>query len=258
MTRLSCALLLSLASACSHGTNPPAQTTADPVAGPTPEEIVAAPDRTDDDRKLDAGRKPAELLRFIDLRPGMRVGELFAGGGYTTELLVRAVGPTGVVYAENTRMFLERFLEKPWSARLARPVNQKVVRVDRELDDPFPPQARDLDRVVSFVNYHDAVWVGTDRAKMNRAVFDALKPGGVFVICDSSAKEGSGTADAQKLHRIDEKVVRDEVPAAGFRLLRAGDFLRNPADTRDWSSSPREAGARRGTSDRFCLAYGKP
>lgn len=188
----------------------------------------------------------------------MKVGELFSGGGYTTELLARVVGPNGVVYGQNSKALLERFLEKPWSARLTRPVNKNVVRVDRELDDPFPPEARDLDLVVSYVNYHDAVWLGTDRAKMNRAVFAALKGGGRYVVCDSSAKEGRGTEDAQTLHRIDEKVVRDEIPVAGFELVHEGNFLRNPDDYRDWNSSPREAGARRGTSDRFCLAYRKP
>src|SRR5262249_56163562 len=97
--------------------------------------VVSAPDRTADDRALDAGRKPAELLAFAGIRPGMRVAELGTAGGYTTELLARAVGPTGTVYAQNNRLILDRFAEKPWSARLTRPVMANVVRVDREFDD---------------------------------------------------------------------------------------------------------------------------
>jgi predicted methyltransferase len=242
-----------VASGCAH--RPAAPAAAAPMS---PEAIVASPDRTDSDRKLDAGRKPAALLEFMKVAPGMKVAELFAGGGYTTELLARAVGPTGVVYGQNTKGILERFAEKPWSERLARPVNHNVVRVDREMDDPLPPEARDLDLVVSNIIYHDTVWLKADRGKMNGAIFTALKRGGHYVVCDSSAKPGSGTDAAQTLHRIDEQVVRSEVSAAGFVLDSQGDFLRNPADARDWSSSPGAAGARRGTSDRFCLSFRKP
>jgi predicted methyltransferase len=124
---------------------------------------VSAPDRTPDDRALDAGRKPAELLAFAGIRPGMRVAELGAGGGYTTELLARAVGPTGTVYAQNNRLILDRFAEKPWSARLTRPVMANVVRVDREFDDPLPPAASNLDAVVIILFYHDLFWMGAVR-----------------------------------------------------------------------------------------------
>jgi predicted methyltransferase len=228
------------------------------AATPSPEEMVKAADRTDADRKLDAGRKPAELLRFLAVRPGMRVAELFAGGGYTTELLARAVGPKGVVYGQNTKQVLERFAGKPWGERLARPVNANVVRVVREMDDPLPPEARPLDLVVSNIVYHDSVWLNVDRAKMNGAVLAALRSGGRYVVCDSSAKKGTGVEAAKTLHRIDEALVRKEVAVAGFKLVEEGDFLRNPADPRDWNSSPGAAGEKRGTSDRFCLAFAKP
>ena len=124
---------------CTHSGPSPAS----PAAASPPlaaEAIVDAPDRTEADRKLDAGRKPAELLRFLKVEPGMKVGELFAGGGYTTELLARAVGSAGVVYGQNTKFVLARFAEKPWGERLARPVNKNVVRLDRELDAPFRPR----------------------------------------------------------------------------------------------------------------------
>ena len=219
--------------------------------------IVAAPDRTDPDRGLDAGRKPAEMLAFVGVRPGMKVADLGSGGGYTTELLARAVGPTGTVYAQNPKRFLG-FVGDAWAARLARPVNARVVRVDREFDSPLPPEATGLDLVVMNAVYHDTVWLGVDRAAMNRAVFEALRPGGAYVVVDSSARPGTGTADSGTLHRIDEEVVKAEAKAAGFRFAGSGDFLRHPEDTRDWNSSPGAAAARRGTGDRFAFRFVKP
>jgi predicted methyltransferase len=219
---------------------------------------VTASDRSEADRALDAGRRPAELLAFAGIEPGMRVAELGAGGGYTTELLARAVGSRGVVYGQNSPMILERFAEKPWSERLAKPVMKSVVRVDRDFDDPLPTDVRDLDVVLINLFYHDTVWMGVDRARMNRAVYAALRPGGAYVVVDHSGKLGSGTTETQTLHRIEESVVRKEVEAAGFRLATTADFLRNPEDRRDWSASPRTAGERRGTSDRFVLRFEKP
>lgn len=256
--QLSVLFTLSVAGCAHPGAASPTRAAPPVATGPSAEEIASAPDRTEDDRKLDAGRKPAEFLRFLHVEPGMRVAELFSGGGYTAELLARAVGPTGVVYGQNTKAVLAKFAEKPWTARLERPVNKNVVRLDRDLEDPFGPEVRDLDLVVSNIIYHDAVWTQVDRARMNGAVFAALGGGGRYVVCDSSAKEGSGIEAAQTLHRIDEQVVRKEVSAAGFTLLEEGNFLRNPADARDWNSSPMAAGPRRGTSDRFCLAFKKP
>jgi predicted methyltransferase len=220
--------------------------------------IVAAPDRAEADRALDGGRHPAEMLAFFGIAPGMRVAELGAGGGYTSELLARAVGPTGVVYAQNSKLILDRFAEKPWSERLAKPVMKNVERVDREFDAPLPPQARDLDAVFIVLFYHDTVWMKADRAVMNRAVFDALKPGGIYAVIDHSARPGSGLADVETFHRIDEQALRAEIEKAGFQLAKESDFLRNPADPRDWNDSPRAAGDRRGTSDRFVLEFVKP
>jgi predicted methyltransferase len=242
--------------ACQHGAHPAA---AAPPPASDPAALVAAPDRTDADRALDAGRHPAELLAFLDLRPGMKVADLGAGGGYTTELLARAVAPGGVVYGQNPPGFL-KFVGDAWKARLERPVMRGVVRADRDLDAPLPPEATGLDAVVMNAIYHDAAWLGTDRAAMNRAVFAALRPGGAYVVIDSSARAGSGVADAQTLHRIDEAVVRAEVEAAGFRLAAEAPFLRNGADARDWNAAPPAAAAagRRGTSDRFVLKFVRP
>jgi len=224
---------------------------------PAAQAIAGAADRDDKDKGLDAGRHPAELLSFLALRPGDRVAELVVGGGYTTELLARAVGPKGKVWGENNA-FVMKFADKAWAARLAKPVMKNVVRVDKELDAPFPPEARNLDAVVMVLFYHDSVWMNVERDRMNKAVFDALKHGGQYVIVDHSAREGSGTADVKTIHRIDELFVLREIERAGFHHVASADFLRNPTDTRDWNDSPMQAGDRRGTSDRFVLKFIKP
>jgi predicted methyltransferase len=236
---------------------PPADA-APPSAADAIRAAVAAPDRDEEDRQLDPGRHPAEMLSFFGIAPGQKVGELVAAGGYTSELLARVVGETGDVWAENPRSILDKFAAKPWEERLAKPIMKQVHSVERDLDSPFPPEARDLDAVVMVLFYHDAVWMKVDRAKMNKAAFDALKPEGVYGIIDHTARPGSGTADVQTYHRIDEKTVIDEVTKAGFKLAAEGDFLRNPKDTHDWNDSPRAAGNKRGTSDRFALKFVKP
>lgn len=219
---------------------------------------LAAPDRSPADRALDAQRRPAELLAFFGIAPGMKVAELGAGSGYTAELLARVVGPQGRVYGQNSPLLLERFAQKPWSERLAKPAMTNVVRLDRPLDDPFPPDVRDLDVVLLVLGYHDAYAQQVDVEAMNAAVFRALKPGGVYGIVDHSSVPGLGAEDAARLHRIDELMVILDVEDVGFELDATADFLRNPEDTRDWSASPADAGDKRGTSDRFVLKFVKP
>jgi predicted methyltransferase len=218
------------------------------------QQIAESEERTADDRNHDASRKPAEFLRFAQVKPGMRVADLAAGSGYTTELLVRAVGPSGVVFAQNPAHVREKLVFKTWPERLARPVMKSVVRVDREMEDPLPPEAKDLDLVVLAFFYHDTVWLKTDRDAMNRKVFAALKPGGVYLIADHSAKPGAGTTVAESLHRIEEKVVVDEVTRAGFKLESRSKMYENPQDSRDWNI----LGEGRGTTDRFVLRFVKP
>jgi predicted methyltransferase len=240
--------------------NTPASSKA-PLTRQAAEAIVSAPDRSKSDRELDAGRQPAKLLEFFQVGPGMLVAELAAATGYTAELLARAVGPTGKVYGQNPQWVLEQYAEKRWSNRLTKPMMTNVVRVDREFEDPLPPEAHDLDAVFCVLFYHDFFWLNVDRNKLNRAVFKALKPGGIYAIVDHSAREGAQGNDAKTLHRVEEKTVRAELERAGFRLRREASFLRNPNDARDWNAAPEtpeEAARRGGTSDRFVLAFEKP
>ncbi|PKN56444.1 MAG: SAM-dependent methyltransferase [Deltaproteobacteria bacterium HGW-Deltaproteobacteria-14] len=222
---------------------------------------VASPDRSEADRALDVGRHPAETLAFLQIGPGMKVAEIGAGGGYSSELLARVVGPSGRVYGVNSPFVLEKFAEKPWSERLEKPVMARVTRLDRPFDDPFPNDFDDmgrLDAVVNILFYHDTFWMGLDRAAMNAAIFAALEPGGSYGIVDHAARPEDGDTATKTLHRIDERVVIAEITAAGFVLEAEADFLRNPEDARDWSASPGFAGERRGTSDRFVLRFRKP
>jgi predicted methyltransferase len=238
----------------------PATIPSSPTSQPPPDwaALVASSDRDEADRSLDAGRKPAELLEFCGIRPRQKVGEVASGGGYTAELLARAVGPEGHVWGQNSPFILQRFAETPWAARLQKPIMANVTRVDSEFDTPFPADALQLDAVLNVLFYHDTVWQKTDRSKMNRNIFDALRSGGVYCIVDHSAAAGSGLTQVETLHRIEESVLRQEIQAAGFKLDAEASFLRNPEDARDWSASPRVAGERRGQSDRFVLRFVKP
>jgi predicted methyltransferase len=195
--------------------------------------IVHDRDRSDADRVTDQRRMPEKLLEFYGVLPGMRVLDLGAGGGYNTELLARVVGPAGTVYAQNSRLALEKFVRGRFDERMKKAVMARVVHLVREFDDPLPPDVRNLDLVTFNFVYHDTVWMGVDRAKMNRAIYAALKPGGVYIVADHSARPGAGVSAAKSLHRIDERVVRSEVEAAGFKLAEEALFLRNPDDSRD-------------------------
>ena len=184
------------------------------------------------DKGLDGGRHPGELLAFLGLAPGAQVLEIGAGTGYTTELLERAVGPKGKVYGQNSPGFL-KFRRQGVGGAPAPPGDEMQRRPRRPRVLPtrrFPPEAKNLDAVINVLTYHDTTWLGVDRDKMNKAVFDALKPGGQYVIVDHAAADGRGTEDAKTLHRIEKKTVVEEVERAGFKEAGEGDFLRNTSD----------------------------
>jgi predicted methyltransferase len=195
--------------------------------------IVAAADRSDADRTTDKRRDPLKLLNFIGVKEGMKVLDMEAGAGYTTELLARAVGPKGVVYAQDSAEVMERQVKDKFDLRAQKPAMKGVIHVIRNYDDPLPPDVRYLDLITFFFAYHDMTYMQVDRAEMNRKLFTALKPGGYLLIADHSAKAGDGTSVGKTFHRIEEGVLRKEVEAAGFKLVAEGSFLRHPEDMRD-------------------------
>jgi predicted methyltransferase len=230
------------------------------IPGPI-RDAVAAADRPEADKALDAGRQPAQMLAFFGISPNMKVADLWAGGGYTTELLARVVGPGGKVYSQEPIFPPElKQIEDAWTQRQKSPaLAHVVVPVHKAMADPDFQLAPDgsLDAVVINMNYHDLVLQKLDRDKINATVLKALRRGGVYGIVDHAAKPGAGDESLQ-LHRISEDFLVAEVEKAGFKLAAASAALRNPADDHSWSTSPRVAGEKRGTSDRFMLRFVKP
>ncbi len=195
--------------------------------------IVAAPDRSDADRQADQRRDPLPFLTFAGARPGMKVLDMGAGGGYSTELMARAVAPNGVVYAQYPADGNER-AKANFEARMKNLAMKNVTLLSRPFDDPVPADMHDLDLITFLFYYHDTTYMAVDRTEMDRKMFAALRPGGVLVIADHFAKDGDGTSVGKTLHRIEESALRKEIEAAGFRLVAEGNFWRHPEDTRDF------------------------
>jgi predicted methyltransferase len=188
---------------------------------------IANPARTDDDRKGDAKRKPAEFLAFARVRPGMKVLDIQAAAGATSTLLAVAVGPDGEVWAQNTKA------SPKLDARLAATPIANLHPFVAPFDNPVPSGAPPLDLVTINMNYHDIVNTPTDRAAMNKHLYDALKPGGALVVVDNAAKQGSGLSATKTLHRIDEAAVVSELTKAGFALDARSDYLHVADDPRE-------------------------
>jgi predicted methyltransferase len=208
---------------------------------------IASPIRTDQDRRIDAARHPAEFLPFTGVKPGMNVLDVSTGGGYTSQLLALVVGSGGVLWAQAPQpgaTVTKRLSDNPQA-------NFRLVA--RAFESPVPEQAPPLDLITIVLNYHDIAYLPVDRAKMNARLFAALKPGGRLVVIDHSAKAGTGVADAKTLHRIDEAIVVAEFRQAGFALDATSEFLRNAADSREQSS-----GDGRIPTDKFALRFVKP
>lgn len=209
--------------------------------------VIASPVRSDQDRRMDEERRPAEFLPFTQVTPGMQVLDVSAGGGYTSQLLALAVGPSGTVWAQAPKpgaTLLKRLADHP---------QPNLIVIARPFDDPLPADVYKLDLITLILNYHDISYLPVDRAKMNARLFAALKPGGHFVVIDHSGRSGTGISQGKTLHRIDEAVVLSEVRSAGFVLDAEGDFLRNPADTREESSNKPKV-----PTDKFVLRFVKP
>ncbi len=231
------------------------------------------------------------MLDFIGVRPGMVALDLSAGGGYTTELIARAVGPSGRVFGQSAPRPADAAPRAPAAAegaaapssstsqaastassspaaaparrpspealaeRARNPLAANIVPVVRRFEDPIPPEVASggLDLVTLMFNYHDLGHMGVDRAEMNRAVFKALKTGALYVIADHSGRPGSGISESGTLHRIEEAFLRQEVESAGFKLAAQGNFLRNPSDPRDKNTpDPPQP------KDEFVLKFVKP
>ncbi len=216
--------------------------------------ILASPARPQPDRDRDAGREPAKVLEFFGVKRGDQVADLLTGGGYWTRILVPLVGPSGRVYAGNNPFFA-RFYGQAEDSLLAEPAFKNVVRIDGPVDKLALPSDGSLDVVLMFQAYHDIFLTDEDRGVLNRKVLAALKPGGVYGIVDHEAGAGMGATKVEALHRIEKKTVVDEIEAAGFKLAREADFLRNPAD--DHSAKIFDPSVA-GKTDRFVLRFEKP
>jgi predicted methyltransferase len=217
-------------------------------------EILASSNRPDADRARDEASQPARVLAFFDIGAGDRVADLLAGGGYYTRILVPLVGSAGKVYSGNNPFF-RQFFGEAFDALLAEPGFAAVVRVDGPVDALPLPRDASLDAVIMSQAYHDLVLGDEDRNAMNRAVFAALKPGGVYGIIDHAAAAGTGISTTESLHRIDKQFLISEVEAAGFKLAAEADFLSNPSD--DHSVGIFDP-SMRGKTDRFVLRFEKP
>jgi len=221
------------------------------------QDAVAHKDRSASDRERDAREFPAELLQFAQIKPGMKVADIFGGGGYYSELISYVVGPQGEVRLINNGPYNEYAKD----ALKERFTAGRLTNVKRSTVDPKDLKlgTGELDAAIIVLSYHDLYykddsWPAIDAANFLDQVNRALKPGGVFVIVDHAAKDGTGSTAAQDLHRIDEMFARKDISGHGFKYVGAFDKLRNPDDDRGVVVfNP----AVRGKTDRFVHLYRK-
>ncbi len=221
---------------------------------------VKSPARSADDVKRDALDHPAEILRLTGIKPGMHVADLLAGDGYYSELLGNVVGPKGHVLMLNNASF-DRWSDGAWQARIAQNRLPNVEHRTVDFND-MKLGTGTLDAVLLIKVYHDLYWVDTDPknwpkvdvARVLDQVASSLKPGGVLLLVDHSAKAGTGNADASPLHRIDEAFARKDFESRGLTLVGHSDLLRKPEDKRDQISYKEPM---LGKTDRFVLVFRK-
>lgn len=217
---------------------------------------VAAPERPAADKARDATRHPAEILTFAGVSPGDKVGDFIIGGGYFTRLFATAVGPSGKVYAFQPAEFIAFNKEYGVNLDTVAGAYANVVPIKTAIGAYAP--AEKLDLIFTAQNYHDLhLGMGTPEqiAAINKSVFDALKPGGVFLVIDHAAADGTGDTLSKTLHRIDIATVKSELAAAGFVLEAESPLLRNPADPRTASVFDDVI---KGKTDQFILKFRKP
>jgi predicted methyltransferase len=230
-----------------------------PVVSPEVTAAVGDPKRPPTDRVRDADRKPAETLAFAGVKPGDKVADYGGGSGYFTRLFAAVVGAHGHVYSVvPSALFQYPNIVKGIGEIQTYAVDHPNVTVTfaSALEGARFPEKLDLFWISQ--NYHDLKdpFMGpVDMLAFNKAVYAALKPGGVYVVLDHSAVAGAPADVTDTLHRIEASTVRREVEAAGFRLDGESKLLANPAD-------PRTAGvfdkSIRGHTDQFILKFRKP
>jgi predicted methyltransferase len=220
---------------------------------------VAHPGRSAADRKRDSLDHPAEILRLSGIKRGMRVADVLAGDGYYSELANYVVGPKGKVLMINNAAF-DHWSDGPLQARLGSGRLGKVEHKTLDLDH-MNLEPRSLDAIFLIKVYHDLYWVDSDGVwpKIDTgAVLDqlarALKPGGVLLLVDHSAKAGTGNTVASSLHRIDESYAIRDFESHGFKVVAKSDLLRRPDDTREQLSF---RGPMLGKTDRFVMVFRK-
>lgn len=220
---------------------------------------VAAPERSAKDRERDAIDKPAELLAFAGVQPGMKVADFLGGGGYWSELLARAVGPSGSVTLVNNPgyfHFSKDGLKERFADGRLKEVKQRVVETgDLDLG------TAQYDLIFTFMGYHDLYWVDEangwpkiDAGGVLDQLHRALKPGGKLLVVDHAAKEGTGSSAASDLHRIEESFARKDLAAHGFQFEKEWAGYRHSTDDR--SKDVFDASIR-GKTDRFTHLYRK-
>lgn len=217
-------------------------------------EAVSDASRPQADRDRDAARHPAEILAFARVAPGQRIADLWPGGGYFTRLFARATGREGRVYAFTPTEQPARYADAILPLVNDTGGYPNVQRVALSQGAFATPERLDL--VFTNQNYHDFHNLpGADVAGFNRAVFAALRPGGLYVIADHSAPEGAPLTTTNTTHRIDPAQVRREVEAAGFVYAGESQVLRNSADPRTVNVFDE---AIRGRTDQFVMRFRRP
>lgn len=220
---------------------------------------VAHPGRGSADMQRDATDRPANVLRFSGIRPGMQVADFFAADGYYSELLSYVVGPKGHVLLINNPAY-DKFANNAWKDRIEK---HRLRNVEHRTVDPAAMGLRDasLDAVVMVKVYHDLYWVAPqngwqkiDVASVLDQLARALKPGGLLLVVDHSAKPGTGSNDAGTLHRIDEAYMRKDFEAHGFTFANKSDILRRSDDKLDQISYQEPM---IGKTDRFVYLFHK-
>jgi len=220
---------------------------------------VAHAGRSADDVQRDAVDQPAAVLRLAGIKPGMHVADFFAADGYYSELLSYVVGPQGNVLLLNNAAY-DKFANNAWKERIEQ---HHLANVEHRTVDPAHMGLDDasLDAVLMIKVYHDLYWVDPasgwnkiDVAAVLDQLHKALKPGGIIVLVDHSAKAGTGSADAGTLHRIDEGYMREDFAKHGFQVVTHSDMFRRPDDKRDQISYKPPA---LGKTDRFLYVLRK-